>query len=181
MKKLLKDLNWRLLLGVFLSVLLLLFGVQVLDRFWRVERPLQTELDAHKEIIEFSVEPLDEGLRVKAKLARTENLGATLEFIRGQVEKYHHRAVVDWELESNPSRELDEAFYELSFNVEETQNTGEYTVLKEALDYFENSGVKARTYFTSRFIYVQLEAGKNFAYRALPRNFSTNLESDNKG
>lgn len=168
--KLIKNIQAWLVCLTFTITVGLLFGGQALFASVKVNNPVKRELSAMKEVKDYSVKPVQEGLKVELKLAQTGNLQAVLDQVKQSIELYHHKPVLEMTITDRPNQRLTHLQYQLSFYIEEARATGEYVKLKAALDGLTDDKTIAKVYLSDSYLYLQLEDGSHYIYQAIPRN-----------
>lgn len=169
---------WIVLLA-FLATVAILFGGKALIAKLQVADPLKKEVFQVKGVRDFSIQPEGEGYKVNLKLKKVTNLQEVLDYIKQKVQFYQNKPVKSMEVADHSNPRLEEVRYQLSFYLEEATSSGRYIQLKEALDSFR--GVKASVYLTPDYIYLQLEEGSDYLYRAIPRKSRTVEINNNMG
>ncbi|HEY8463316.1 MAG TPA: hypothetical protein VIM29_04720 [Bacillota bacterium] len=168
--KITKSIQGWLVVVAFITTVAVLFGGQTINAKLRVENPLKQKLKTVKEVTDFAVEPAGNGLKVKLKLKQSQNLQTVLNTVKREVEFYHQKPVTEIWISDQPNSHLEQVKYQLSFYLEEALASGHFIKLKSALDSFnQNQGINAKVYLDQDFIYLQLEAGVNYLYQAIPR------------
>lgn len=179
MIKKLNDLRLWLVLLAFVSTVGVLFGGQKLVAKYRAEDPTRRAVEAIKEVRDFEVKQVADGLTVELKLDKVGNLESLLDEIKQKVETYYHQPVRNFKLTGRPDQKLQQLRYDISFYLEEALVSGRYIQLKEALDGYQS--VKARVYLGTDFIYLQLENGDHYHYEAIPRGAKVVSSNNNQG
>ena len=161
--------GWLVLLA-FIATVAVLFGGQTLTAKLKVENPLKQRLAKIREIRGYTVNETVNGLKLHLKLDKCRNLQTVLNSAIHEVEFYYKKPVKSVNIADYPDFQLEQTKYQLSFYLEEAVASGHYIQLKSALDSFNRKGIKARVFLDNDFIYLQLEAGKNYLYQALSRH-----------
>ena len=164
-----KNLQTWMVVAAFACTLALLFGGQALNTKWKVNEPLQKEILSKGQIRHFAVRPVENGVAVELTLKQTDDLKELLEFVKAKVERYHHKPVTSFVIQSNPNQRLEKVHYDLSFYLEEALASGHYIQLKSALDNLKEDGLISNVYLTDDYVYLQLEEGSHYLYQAVPR------------
>jgi len=167
--KFVKNLKIWLALTAFLVTVGVLCGGQIIAAKLKVNDPLLKEIGTVKAIRNFTVKPMEQGLVIDLTLLKTPDLQATLDFVKDKTEFYHKKKVVAFNIIDHSDQRLRKLRYELSFYIEEALASGEYVKLKAELDSLAAPGVVSRVYLSKDFLYLQLEAGHDYLYRAIPR------------
>ena len=179
MIKQLKDLRFWLVLLAFLGTVGVLFGGQKLMAKYRAEDPTRRAIGAIKQVRDFKVKQVPQGLTVELKLDKVGNLESLLDEVKQKVEAYYHQPVTNFKISGRPDQKLQQIRYNISFYLEEALVTGRYIQLKEVLD--EYRPVKARVYLGTDFIYLQLENDNHFLYEAISRGSKIVSANNNQG
>ncbi len=164
--KRIKNLHIGLIVLAFLITVVCLFGGQALTTKYKVEDPLNREMHKIKAVQKFRIKQEQDGVTVSLKLQKVKNLQVLLDGIRQKVQTYYNLPVKAFQITDHRNNDLEEVKYQLSFYLEEAVNSGHYIQLKDALE--ANKKVEARVYFSSNYIYLQLEAGQNYLYEVIP-------------
>jgi hypothetical protein len=160
--------GWLVAVAFFVTVALL-FGGQTLSTKVRVENPLNQRFKAMKTVVDYKVKPTGNGLQLYLKLKQTGNLQQVLNTAIKEVEFYYKKPVTELVLGSRANSRLEQIRYQLSFNLEEALASGRFIQLKTAFEKYNNAGTIAKVYLEQRFIYLQLESGRNYFYQAVTR------------
>lgn len=165
-----------ILIGIIFAVTIgLLFGGERLAELFFERNPLNTKADSIQEITEYTMnEDQATGEIILAlRLTELDNLQATVEPFIKEVEKIKGRRVIRVEVESPLAPELREAFYELSFSLEEARISGRYKSLFADLREMEEKRQGEYRVFIGRdFFFVQLKKGKDRYYAVVSREAS---------
>ncbi|NLM37713.1 MAG: hypothetical protein GX202_06270 [Firmicutes bacterium] len=185
--------NWSLrqiiivtLVGLLTSGLL--FGGGFLYEKIFQRNPLQKWVKTSPAITGFQLQEQKAGLRLELTLdsAQVNNLQAILEPFLREVVTRKQRPVYEVRIANEPSTELAEVYYQLSFALAEAQATGEYNTLYEALQTLQAEAGEAdfRVYLGTDYLYVQLKKGNDSYFSVVPRVDHTNrlvLAMETKG
>ncbi|HHW13287.1 MAG TPA: hypothetical protein GXX33_09845 [Firmicutes bacterium] len=176
--------NWSLrqifiiaLVGLLTSGLL--FGGGFLYEKFFQRNPLQKWVKTNPAITGFQLQEQKAGLCLELTLdpQKVDNLQAILEpFIREVVSR-KQRPVHEVRIANEPSPELAEVYYQLSFALAEAQATGEYNTLYGVLQSLQAAAGEAdfRVYLGTDYLYVQLKKGNESYFSVVPRNDYANL------
>jgi predicted RND superfamily exporter protein len=167
--KITKNIHGWLVAAAFLATVAILFGGQAINAKVRVENPVNQHLNAMKAVTKFKVNPAGNGLQLYLKLKQSPNLQQVLNAAIKEVEFYHKKPVTEIVIGSHSNPQLEQICYQLSFNLEEALASGHFIQLQTALAAYNRPGMMAKVYLDRQFIYLQLEAGKNYLYQAVPR------------
>jgi hypothetical protein len=168
--KITKNIQGWWVAAAFLATVVLLFGGQAINAKLRVENPLNQHLKAMKTVTGFKVKPVGDGLQLDLKLKQNRNLPQVLNTAIKEVEFYYKKPVTELVIGSHSNPQLEQMRYQLSFNLEEALVSGRYVQLKTAFEAYNRPGTLAKVYLERRFIYLQLETGKDYLYQATPRS-----------
>ena len=171
--KITKNIQGWLVAVAFLATVALLFGGQAINAKVRVENPLNQHLKAMKLVTAFKVKPAGDGLQLYLKLKQSHDLQKVLSAVTQEVEFYHKKPVTEIVIDNHSNPQLEQIRYQLSFNLEEALASGHFIQLKTAFAAYNRPGTLAKVYLDRRFIYLQLENGKNYLYQAVPRSDRT--------
>jgi len=162
-----------ILIGIIFAVTTgLLFGGERLAELFFERNPLNTKADSIQEITEYKIneDQASGELILTLRLSDLDNLQATVEPFLKEVEKVKGRKITKVEVESPLAPELQEAFYELSFSLEEARTTGKYKSLFTDLREMEEKNQGQYRVFIGRdFFYVQLKQGGGRYYAVVSR------------
>jgi hypothetical protein len=164
--KQIKNLQVGLIVLAFVITIGGLFGGQTLTTKFKVEKPLQRDLYQMKAIRSFKIKQEKDGITIALKLQKVDNLQQVLDYVQQKVLLYYNQPVKTFKIADRRNPYLEGLRYQLSFYLKEAAASGHYIQLKEALDSYR--GVKAKAYFSSDNIYLQLENGHNYLYEVLP-------------
>lgn len=170
-----KNIHVWLVVLAFVITLGTLFGGQAIAKKFKTTNPLKKEFSKIKAIKSYSVDQEDTGINVNLKLAKVDNLQRVLDKVAERVKFYYHKPVKSFTITNYSNKQLEEARYQLLFNLEEAMLTGRYTQLKNALNSYHN--LQAKVYFSANFIYLQMDDGKYYHYEAFAR--PVRLNGDN--
>ncbi|HBL35376.1 MAG TPA: hypothetical protein DD734_02080 [Firmicutes bacterium] len=152
----------------------LLFGGRFLYEKFFQRHPLQKWVRTNPAITSYELMEQGTGLRLELELesAQVENLQEILEPFLREVLVRKEQPVTEILIANEPSPELAEVYYKLSFALEEAKMTGEYNTLYEVLQDLQREAGEAdfRIYLGADFLYVQLKKGNENYFRVLPRN-----------
>ncbi|HHT05386.1 MAG TPA: hypothetical protein GXZ97_03865 [Hydrogenispora sp.] len=158
---------------VFLFTSGLLFGGGFLYEKLFQRNPLQRWVKTSPAITEFQLKEDKAGLRLELTLdpKQVDNLQAVLEPFLQEVVTRKQQPVQEVRIVNEPSPELAEVYYQLSFALAEAQATGEYNTLYEVLQALqaEAGAGDFRVYLGADYLYVQLKKGKESYFSVVPR------------
>ena len=156
----------------------LLFGGGILvERLFR-RNPLQKWVKAVPEVESFQLREKGSELSIHVKLntKRVDNLKETLEPLIREVQAKKHKNVTEVLVDNQPSEELGEVYYKLSFALEEAKITGKYSALYSMLQSLQNEAGPGdfRVYLGNNFLYIQLKKQNHAYFKVVPRYSSNN-------
>ncbi|NLW59212.1 MAG: hypothetical protein GX073_02560 [Firmicutes bacterium] len=158
---------------VFILTVGLLFGGDFLYEKLFARNPLQKWVKTTPAITAFQLQEAKAGLRVELTLdpAQVDNLQKVLEPFLREVMTRKQRPVHEVWIANEPSPELAEVYYQLSFALAEAQATGEYNTLYEVLQALQggNEAADYRVYLGADYLYVQLKKESESYFAVLPR------------
>ncbi|MCL6590198.1 MAG: hypothetical protein K6U80_09625 [Firmicutes bacterium] len=163
----LKDIKIWLVAMVFVGTVGILFGVQSLTTKLKVTDPLEKKIMRIPAVKKFNLKETQAGLSIDLELKKVPNLQTVLDRVQQEVQTYYRQPVASIRITGHTNGRLEEFRYQLAFNLEEALVLGRYLQLRRALE--EAPGIKARIYFSRRFIYLQLEDGEYYHYEAYAR------------
>jgi hypothetical protein len=167
--KIYRNIKGWLVATAFLATVAILFGGWALNAKVRVENPLKQHMKTMKTVTDYQVKTVGAGMRLFLKLKRSPDLQQVLNAVIKEVEFYYKKPVTELVLESHSNPRLEQIRYQLSFNLEEALSSGRFVQLKTAFEKYNSRGTVAKIYLEKRFIYLQLEDGRNYLYQAVAR------------
>lgn len=121
-------------------------------------------------VLDFKTRDQAGGMILEVKAGKIKSLRPVMERLIAQIEKGKGRTVTSVEFTSAKASGLENAYDQLSFALAEAQATGRYMLLPTAERSVEQAtGVNARVEVGDRFLFVNLEKGKERLYRAIGR------------
>ncbi len=155
----------------------LLFGGRTLIERLFSYNPLQKWAKDQPAVESFQLLESGRELKVKVKLdpQQVTNLQATIEPLIQEVEAKKQRTVTEVLVDSQPTAELAEIDYRLSFALEEAKATGEYSDLYQTLQALQEQAGDGnfRVYLGENFFYIQLNKEGHAYYKVVPRAAAT--------
>ena len=164
----------QIIFGVFIFLVAtggLFAGEHLVEGFLH-RNPLQKKTEAIKEITDYTIKENKSTGEINLTLSLTEvdNLQDTVEPFIKEVERIKGRRVSGVEVKSPSASRLRDAYYELSFALEEARISGRYQTLLTNLQEMEREeGGRFRVYIGEQFLFVQLEKGADYYYAVLSR------------
>lgn len=169
-----------IVVAVFAFTTGLLFGGRtLLDRLFS-HHPLQKWAKNLPAVESFQLLESGRELKVKVKLdpKQVTNLKETIEPLIQEVEAKKQRTVTEVLVDSEPTVELAEIDYQLSFALEEAKATGEYNDLYQTLQSLQEQVGEGnfRVYLGENFFYIQLSKQGEAFFKVVPRTAATERE-----
>lgn len=170
--------NWGLRQIIIVAVVFvfttgLLFGGGFLYEKLFQRNPLQKWIKTSPAITDFQLQEQKEGLSLELTLdpQQVDNLQTILEPFLREVRTRKQKTVNEIRITNEPSPELAEVYYQLSFALAEAQATGEYNTLYGVLQSLQTEAGDAdfRVYLGPDYLYVQLKKGNERYFAVVSR------------
>lgn len=121
-------------------------------------------------VLDFKTRDQAGGMILEVKAGKIKSLRPVMERLIAQIEKGKGRSVTAVEFTTAKASDLEHAYDKLSFALAEAQATGRYMLLPSAENSVEHAtGVRTRVEVGDKFLFVNLEKGKERLYRAIQR------------
>lgn len=165
------NLRLSVIIASFIATLLVLFAAWQIYWAWFVEKPIEQRLAAIEGVQDASIERSRQDWRVVLALADEAELKTVHEAALDAVKPLAKGREVDIHFEAQPSREMEDAWHELQFHVEEALSLHQYRRLPEiAATMKEQLQLeKALVDINTEYVYFQFQKGENRLYLIYPR------------
>lgn len=164
-------LRLSVILTSFISTLVLLFAVWYIHLTWFVEKPIEQDLAAIDGVRDVAIVRSREQVRVELTLNDDAELKAVHEAALDAVESLAKGRELNIQFREHPSREMEEAWHELQFHVEEALSHHQYRRLPEIAAAMKEQLQleKAIADINAEFVYFQFQKGEYRLYQIYPR------------
>jgi len=149
----------------------LLFGARWLYHRRTVSEPLAQAVGAVEGVQEVKVVQENDRLIVRARVGPTPRLEELVASIGRSLEQARVPEQVELVLSDTRTPELEAAFYDLHFFLQEAVTTGRYSELPARVNGLAEEGRvdRGRVFVSTDCVYVQLELGGSCLYEVIPR------------
>ncbi len=149
--------------------LAILFGGFFGYQYWLVEKPLEQAVRTipHVKIEQLTIQPT----RVKLIVAtdREFSLVSGYSQLLGRIEPIVGKRQLELKLKDRPGKELEEAWSEMAFGVQEGIDNRFYRQIPESVSQVaKERNIQYRTKMDDQFIYIELRKNDRFMYQVLP-------------
>lgn len=155
----------------FVVTLVLLFAAWHVYVVWFVEKPVEQRLAAIEGVQDVKIERHRREVRVELALADEAELKAVHEAALDAVKPLANGREVNIQFRGNPSREMELAWHELQFHVEEALSLHQYRRLPEIAAAMQErlQLEKATADINEEYVYFQFQKGGHWFYLIYPR------------
>lgn len=155
----------------FVAGLAMLFGLQQVYNYSRVDQPLARFYSAREEVTRFRVDELGDRVVVRLTLGPVANLRETYKRLEEGTRGVLDNRPFVLEVQDNRDDRLVEDYYRLHFILQEGLATGRFTEMSAAFaEAARGLGIdEARVFVDSERLYVQLRRGGRYLYELVPR------------
>lgn len=155
------------MLGLFL-----LFGMERLYTFTRIDQPLARFLSAREEVKSFEVRQMGGRVVVRVTLGPVANLRETYVDLEKGIAAIFGARPFAIEVVDNRTERLLRDYYELHYALQEALATGRFTEMERKVAQAAQRGglTRAAVYVDTDYLYIQLQRGDRYLYELVPRH-----------
>ena len=166
-----RDIRWERVLLSFIVGLIILFGANKLNTFWRVEKPLEKKILLVNGVKKVRWEKKNYGLVLYLTLGDLKNLQQTVETAVKLAEEKTGLSVTEIILHDKPNEKLLNVFYEQHFFISEAAVKGNFGEMKKFVEEIAaRAGIAdEKVYIGENYLFVQIKDDFHYLYRIIKR------------